>query len=138
MLFGEASAYPHGVNYEQSLKWGDVVLIDTGCQVKNYISDITRTYVFGDITPRQRFVWNCEKAAQLAAFEAVKLGVPCGDVDRAARASLEANAFGPGYALPGLPRRTGHGIGLDIHECHTWWAATARHSTWACASRTSR
>ncbi|MEJ7805200.1 MAG: Xaa-Pro peptidase family protein [Telluria sp.] len=116
VLFGEATAYPHGVSYVQTLKHGDVVLIDTGCQVKSYISDITRTYVFGDITERQRFVWNAEKAAQLAAFEAAQLGVPCMEVDAAARASLEANGFGPGYKLPGLPHRTGHGIGMDIHE----------------------
>ena len=116
VLFGEATAYPHGVSYVQTLKKGDVVLIDTGCQLKGYISDITRTYVFGEITERQRFVWNAEKAAQLAAFAAAQLGVPCKDVDAAARASLEANGFGPGYKLPGLPHRTGHGIGMDIHE----------------------
>jgi Xaa-Pro dipeptidase len=116
VLFGEATAYPHGVSYVQTLKQGDVVLIDTGCQVKGYISDITRTYVFGEITERQRFVWNAEKTAQLAAFAAAQLGVPCKDVDAAARASLEANGFGPGYKLPGLPHRTGHGIGMDIHE----------------------
>ena len=115
-LFGEASAYPHGVSYEQTLKKGDVVLIDTGCKFKDYISDITRSYVFGEPTARQREVWNAEKAAQQAAFEAARLGVPCGDVDRAARASLEAAGFGPGYALPGLPHRTGHGIGMDVHE----------------------
>ena len=116
VLFGEATAYPHGVSYVQTLKQGDVVLIDTGCQVMGYISDITRTYVFGDISEHQRFVWNCEKEAQLAAFRAAQLGVPCRDVDAAARASLEANGFGPGYKLPGLPHRTGHGIGMDIHE----------------------
>ncbi|MET3133429.1 Xaa-Pro dipeptidase [Oxalobacteraceae bacterium GrIS 1.11] len=116
VLFGEASAYPHGVSHVQILKRGDVVLIDTGCQVLNYISDITRTYVFGEISAHQRAVWNSEKAAQLAAFKAAQLGVPCGDVDRAARAALEADGYGPGYALPGLPHRTGHGIGLDIHE----------------------
>jgi Xaa-Pro dipeptidase len=116
VLFGEASAYPHGVNYVQTLKQGDVVLIDTGCQVKGYISDITRSYVFGAASERQRSVWNAEKAAQQAAFEAAQLGVPCRDVDAAARRSLEANGFGPGYKLPGLPHRTGHGIGMDIHE----------------------
>ncbi|WP_075791753.1 M24 family metallopeptidase [Massilia putida] len=116
VLFGEASSYPHGVNYVQTLKPGDTVLIDTGCKVHNYISDITRTYAFGELSERQRVVWNAEKAAQRAAFEAAQLGVPCEDVDKAARRSLEANGFGPGYKLPGLPHRTGHGIGLDIHE----------------------
>jgi Xaa-Pro dipeptidase len=116
VLFGAATAYPHGVSYVQTLKAGDTVLIDTGCKLHNYISDITRTYVFGVPTERQRFVWNAEKAAQRAAFDAAQLGVPCEEVDRAARRSLEANGFGPGYKLPGLPHRTGHGIGLDIHE----------------------
>jgi Xaa-Pro dipeptidase len=116
VLFGEASSYPHGVNYVQTLKAGDTVLIDTGCKVHNYISDITRTYVFGAPSERQRFVWNAEQAAQRAAFDAAQPGVPCEEVDKAARRSLEAHGFGPGYKLPGLPHRTGHGIGLDIHE----------------------
>jgi Xaa-Pro dipeptidase len=116
VLFGEATAYPHGVSYVQTLKKGDMVLIDTGCKVHNYISDITRTYVYGQPTERQRSVWNSEKKAQAAAFAAAQLGVPCQEVDQAARRSLEADGFGPGYKLPGLPHRTGHGIGLDIHE----------------------
>ena len=99
-----------------AVRAGDTVLIDTGCKVHNYISDITRTYVFGAPSERQRFVWNAEQAAQLAAFEAAQLGVPCEEVDKAARRSLEANGFGPGYKLPGLPHRTGHGIGLETHE----------------------
>lgn len=116
VLFGEATAYPHGVSYVQTLKRGDTVLIDTGCKVHHYISDITRTYVFGEPSERQRFVWSAEQAAQRAAFDAAQPGVPCEEVDKAARRSLEANGFGPGYKLPGLPHRTGHGIGLDIHE----------------------
>ena len=116
VLFGEATAYPHGVNYVQTLRAGDMVLIDTGCKLHGYISDITRSYVFGEPSARQRFVWNAEKDAQLAAFAAAQLGVPCRKVDEAARASLVANGFGPGYKLPGLPHRTGHGIGMDIHE----------------------
>ncbi|MGZ8295420.1 MAG: M24 family metallopeptidase [Telluria sp.] len=116
VLFGEATAYPHGVNYVQTLRAGDMVLIDTGCKLHGYISDITRSYVFGEPSARQRFVWNAEKDAQLAAFSAAQLGVPCRRVDEAARASLVANGFGPGYKLPGLPHRTGHGIGMDIHE----------------------
>jgi len=116
VLFGAATAFPHGVSYVQSLKPGDTVLIDTGCKLHNYISDITRTYVYGEPSERQRAVWNSEKAAQAAAFAAARLGVPCQDVDAAARRALEADGFGPGYKLPGLPHRTGHGIGLDIHE----------------------
>ncbi len=116
VLFGPASAFPHGVKDAQILKHGDMVLIDTGCKVAGYISDITRTYVFGEPTMRQRNVWDAEKTAQAAAFAAAQIGVPCAAVDAAARRSLEASGFGPGYDLPGLPHRTGHGIGMDIHE----------------------
>src|SRR6185312_190968 len=83
--FGEATAYPHGVPYPQTLQEGDMVLIDTGCHVEGYRSDITRTYVFGDPTPRQREIWDLEQRAQLAAFEAAVLGAPCEAVDAAAR-----------------------------------------------------
>ncbi|MCY1549545.1 Xaa-Pro dipeptidase [compost metagenome] len=116
MLFGEASAFPHGVKHAQVLKEGDMVLIDTGCQLHGYQSDITRSYVFGTPSERQRALWNAEKAAQQAAFDAACLGASCGSVDAAARRSLEAAGLGPDYQLPGLPHRTGHGIGLDIHE----------------------
>ena len=116
VLFGPATAFPHGVKDPQTLKDGDMVLVDTGCQVEGYISDITRTYVFGEPTARQRAVWNAEKSAQAAALAAAQLGVACKEVDMAARRSLAASGFGPQYQLPGLPHRTGHGIGLDIHE----------------------
>ncbi len=116
VLFGAATAFPHGVKNPQTLKLGDMVLIDTGCQIEGYISDITRTYVFGEPNERQRNVWDAEKAAQAAAFSAAQLGVLCKEVDLAARRSLLASGFGPDYSLPGLPHRTGHGIGMDIHE----------------------
>ncbi|WP_019462401.1 Xaa-Pro peptidase family protein [Roseomonas sp. B5] len=114
--FGEATAYPHGVPYEQVLRDGDMVLVDTGCTLHGYRSDITRTYVFGDPTPRQREIWELEQRAQLAGFAAAKLGAPCEAVDAGARGVIEAAGFGPGYKTPGLPHRTGHGIGLDVHE----------------------
>jgi Xaa-Pro dipeptidase len=116
VLFGEATAYPHGVPYPQVLKDGDMVLIDTGAPVDGYLSDITRSYVFGEPTQRQRDVWNLEKAAQAAGFAAAKPGNRCEDIDIAARGVIAAGGFGPGYATPGLPHRTGHGIGLDVHE----------------------
>jgi Xaa-Pro dipeptidase len=116
VLFGEASQYPHGVKDPQTLKQGDIVLIDTGCKLKGYHSDITRTYVFGTPTERQKQVWQAEQNAQLAAFNAAQLGQECQKADEAARASLIADGFGPDYNLPGLPHRTGHGLGLDIHE----------------------
>ncbi|MGA0607886.1 M24 family metallopeptidase [Phenylobacterium sp. VNQ135] len=114
--FGEASAYPHGLPGEQQLKDGDIVLIDTGCRVQGYNSDITRTYVFGQPTQEMIRIWEVEKRAQAAAFAAVKPGVPCEEIDAVARRVLEAEGFGPDYRLPGLPHRTGHGIGLSIHE----------------------
>ncbi|WP_286670321.1 M24 family metallopeptidase [Shewanella psychrotolerans] len=116
VLFGEDSAYPHGVKSPKVLELNDTVLIDTGCQLHGYNSDITRTYVFGTPSDRQRQLWQLEKDAQIAAFEAAKVGATCASVDKAARDVLEAAGFGPGYKVPGLPHRTGHGIGLDIHE----------------------
>ncbi len=116
VLFGQASAFPHGVKYPQTLKRGDMVLIDTGCRVHSYLSDITRSYVFGEPNEHQRAIWDFEKEAQLAAFAAASLGARCEAVDEAARSSLEACGLGPDYQLPGLPHRTGHGIGLEIHE----------------------
>ncbi|NNC38739.1 MAG: aminopeptidase P family protein [Hyphomonadaceae bacterium] len=114
--FGEATAYPHGPSGEQILKDGDMVLIDTGCALYGYNSDITRSYVFGKPNNRQQEVWNIEKEAQQAAFDAAQLGEPCEAPDYAARAVLEKYGFGPDYAVPGLPHRTGHGIGMDVHE----------------------
>ena len=116
VLFGEDSSYPHGVKQPKALERNDIVLIDTGCQVEGYNSDITRTYSFGIPTERQRTMWQIEKDAQLAAFNAAKLGEPCGDVDIAARDYLTSQGLGPDYQTPGCPHRTGHGIGLDIHE----------------------
>ncbi len=116
VLFGEDTQYPHGVPVPRPLQNNDVVLVDTGCQLHGYISDITRTYVYGTPTARQREIWNLEKAAQAAAFAAAQPGTPCGAVDDAARRVLEAAGLGPDYQLPGLPHRTGHGTGLDIHE----------------------
>lgn len=114
--FGRASAFPHGLPGDAALEEGDIVLIDTGCVIEGYHSDITRTYVYGEPTAQQRHIWALEKAAQQAAFDAVRPGVSCEDVDAAARRVLEAGGLGPDYALPGLPHRTGHGIGLSIHE----------------------
>ena len=114
--FGEATAYPHGVPDPQTLADGDMVLVDTGCFVEGYRSDITRSYVLGTPTPRQREIWELELRAQKAGFDAAVLGAPCQAVDIAARGVIEAAGFGPGYKVPGLPHRTGHGIGMDVHE----------------------
>jgi Xaa-Pro dipeptidase len=114
--FGTATAYPHGLPGDQALEEGQLVLIDTGCTVDGYHSDITRTYAFGSVDDEIRAVWALEKEAQAAAFEAVAPGAPCESVDAAARKVLERAGLGPDYRLPGLPHRTGHGIGLAIHE----------------------
>jgi Xaa-Pro dipeptidase len=102
--FGEFTAFPHGSVVPQKLKNGDVVLIDGGCSVEGYDSDITRTFVFGEATKRQREVWDLEKAAQAAGFAAAKLGDPCENVDIAARKVITDAGFGPGYKVPrGFP-----------------------------------
>jgi len=116
--FGAATAFPHGSREPTCLKEGDVVLMDGSCIVEGYYSDISRTIVFGTPTPRQREVWEVAKAAQSAAFAAAQVGVPCEAVDAAARQVITAAGFGPSYRVPGLPHRTDHGIGLDIHEWH--------------------
>ncbi|WP_088323139.1 M24 family metallopeptidase [Polaribacter tangerinus] len=116
VLFGVDSSFPHGVKNPKKLEENDIVLVDTGCQFYDYISDITRTYVFGKATEKQERIWNIEKETQQAAFEASILGNTCSDIDTAARSVLEKHHLGPDYNLPGLPHRTGHGIGLEIHE----------------------
>ncbi|WP_206244736.1 M24 family metallopeptidase [Novosphingobium terrae] len=114
--FGEGTSYPHGLPGERRLAMDEMVLIDTGCRVQGYSSDITRSYVFGTPTAQQRNIWDLEHEAQEAAFMTVCPGVPCEEIDAAARRVLERAGLGPDYALPGLPHRTGHGIGLSIHE----------------------
>jgi len=115
--FGKASAYPHGSIEPQHLKKGDMVLMDGGCSLQGYASDISRTVVFGATpTKRQLDVWTVQKNSQAAGFAAAKIGDPCENVDIAARKVLTDAGFGPGYKVPGCPHRTGHGIGMDGHE----------------------
>jgi Xaa-Pro dipeptidase len=117
VLFGEASALPHGSIRSGPLKKGDIVLMDCGCRVEGYCSDISRTIVFGaEPTKRQLDIWNLEQKAQAAGFIAARSGNTCEQVDAAARKVITDAGFGPGYKLPGLPHRTGHGIGMDGHE----------------------
>jgi Xaa-Pro dipeptidase len=123
--FGKYSAFPHGSVQPQQLQAGDIVLLDAGCALHGYQSDITRTTVFGRPTARQTQIWNLERRAQDAAFAAAQVGVPCEAVDAAARKVLTDAGFGPDYRLPGLPTRTGHGIGLDGHE----WTHFVRGNT---------
>ena len=114
--FGKYTAFPHGSIQPQKLREGDNILLDDGCSVDGYQSDITRAVVFGKPTERQRQIWNLERKAQDAAFAAAKPGATCESVDAAARKVITDFGFGPDYKVPGLPHRTGHGIGLDIHE----------------------
>lgn len=116
IAFGAASAFPHGSTTPQKLKEGEIVLVDTGCTLDGYTSDITRTWVLGKSTARQRQIFDLERKAQDAAFAAAQVGATCESVDAAARKVITDAGFGPGYKVPGLPHRTGHGIGLDGHE----------------------
>ena len=125
VIFGKYTAFPHGSIQPQKLKENDVVLIDAGCTVDGYTSDITRTTVFGKPTARMRQVWDLEKKAQSAAFAAAQIGATCESVDAAARKVITDAGFGPDYKVPGLPHRTGHGIGLDGHE----WTNFVRGNT---------
>jgi len=115
-IFGKYTAFPHGSIQPQQLREGDMVLVDDGCSVEGYQSDITRTTVFGKPGSRQTEIWNLERKAQDAALAAAKPGATCESVDAAARKAITDAGFGPGYKVPGLPHRTGHGIGLDGHE----------------------
>ena len=116
VLFGEASAYPHGSGKPQAVRESEVVLMDCGCSVEGYQSDISRTFVYGTATAGQRKVWQQMREGQQIAIDTARVGTPAGAVDDAVRAQYEKWGYGPGYQLPGLSHRTGHGIGLDGHE----------------------
>jgi Xaa-Pro dipeptidase len=116
VLLNEASAYPHGSVKAQEIHEGSVVLMDCGCTVYGYQSDISRTWVFGEANARQRKVWDTVKRGQEIALDSAKIGVPVGTIDDGVRRYYESEGWGPGYRLPGLSHRTGHGIGLDGHE----------------------
>jgi Xaa-Pro dipeptidase len=115
-LLNEASAYPHGSVKPQVVHEGSIVLMDCGCSIYSYQSDISRTWVYGDPSAKQRKVWETVKQGQELALRTAKLGVQVGTIDDAVRGYYQSQGWGPGYHLPGLPHRTGHGIGLDGHE----------------------
>lgn len=117
VLLGEASAYPHGTGKPQAVREGEVVLMDCGCTVHGYQSDISRTFVFGgEADAQQRRVWNHMRKGQDVAFAAAQVGRTAGSVDDSVRLYYESLGYGPGYKLPGTSHRTGHGIGLEGHE----------------------
>lgn len=116
VLIGEAAAYPHGSSAPQRVADGQIVLMDCGCTVQGYQSDISRTFVHGTATAEQRKVWGDVARGQQIANAAAQIGTPAGTVDDAVRRFYETAGYGPGYRLPGLSHRTGHGIGMDGHE----------------------
>jgi Xaa-Pro dipeptidase len=114
VLFAAYSALPHGTVTPQRLQEGDIVLVDGGCSVENYSSDITRTTVFGKPTDKQLKVFDIVKRAQGAALKTARPGVACEDVDAAARKVIVDAGYGPDYKY--FTHRVGHGIGMDGHE----------------------
>lgn len=115
-LVGEASAYPHGSKQVHRVADGQVVLMDCGCTVQGYQSDVSRSWVHGTASIEQRRVWDTVAKGQQVALAAAKIGAPAGSIDDAVRRFYTAQGFGPDYRLPGLSHRTGHGIGMDGHE----------------------
>ena len=116
VLIGEASAYPHGSKKPHVVGRGDIVLLDCTSSVHGYQADISRTHVVGEPTAEQRKLWDQVHQGQQIAIAAAKPGVPAGSVDDAVRKVYESWGYGPGYRLPGLSHRTGHGIGMEVHE----------------------
>ena len=114
MLFGKASAHPHGLVEEHKLHEDDIVLIDGGCSVEGYASDVTRTTVFGTPTEKMKNVWNIVRKAQDAALKTAKPNIPAESVDAAARKIISDANFGPDYKY--FTHRLGHGIGMEGHE----------------------
>lgn len=114
VLFGEASAYPHGLKRDVLLKPGNIVLIDDGCKVEGYGSDVTRTMAFGKPSDKMQKVFEIVRGAQDAALKAARPGVPAEKVDAAARGYIADHGYGPGYKY--FTHRLGHGIGMDGHE----------------------
>lgn len=115
-LLNESTAYPHGSDVPQVVEEGSIILMDCGCAVHDYVSDISRTWVYGEPTEKHRRVWDICKRGQELALETAEIGLPAGRVDDAVRAYYESEGFGPGYQTPGLSHRLGHGIGMDGHE----------------------
>jgi Xaa-Pro dipeptidase len=114
VLFGAAAALPHGTTKPQTLREGDVVLIDDGCKVEGYCSDVTRTGIFGKPTEKIQRAFEIVRKAQDAALDAARKGRLSGTIDDAARGVITAAGYGPDYKF--FTHRLGHGIGLDGHE----------------------
>jgi Xaa-Pro dipeptidase len=111
---GEYSALPHGSIKPQAIREGTVLLIDGGCSVEGYQSDISRTFVLGKATDKMKRVFDIVHQAQTKAVKTARPGLPAGDVDTAARAVITDAGYGPGYKY--FTHRVGHGMGMDGHE----------------------
>ena len=120
---GEYSALPHGSIQPQIIREGTILLIDGGCSVEGYASDLSRTFVLGKPTDKMKRVFDIERRAQDAALAAAKPGVPCEAVDTAARKVIVDAGFGPDYKY--FTHRVGHGMGMDGHE----WPYLVRGNT---------
>ena len=114
VLFGPSAALPHGSKQPRTLQEGDVVLIDDGCTVEGYWSDVTRTGVFGKPSEKIQRAFETVRKAQDSALDAARSGKLSGSVDDAARSVITSAGYGPGYKF--FTHRLGHGVGLDIHE----------------------
>ena len=114
VLVGEYSALPHGTINPQTIEEGKIILIDGGCKVEGYESDISRTFIMGKPTDKMKRVFDLVHQAQRAALAAATPGTPCGDVDAAARKVITDGGYGPDYKY--FTHRLGHGIGMDGHE----------------------
>jgi len=111
---GEYTASPHGSRLPQIIREGTILIVDDGCEVEGYTSDITRTFVLGSPTDKMKHVFNIVMRAQQAALAAAKPGVPTEAVDAAARKVLTDAGYGPGFTY--LTHRVGHGLGMEMHE----------------------
>jgi Xaa-Pro dipeptidase len=114
VMVGEYSASPHGSNTPQAIREGSIIMIDDGCTVEGYQSDITRTFVLGKASDKMKSVFEIVHRAQSAAFAAARPGAECGSIDGAARKVITDAGYGPGYKY--FTHRLGHGFGMDGHE----------------------
>lgn len=113
-LVGEFAAFPHGSVTPQVIREGSLILVDGGCLVEGYNSDITRTFVFGKSTAKMNQVFEIVHNAQSTALKTARPGVECQSVDAAARKVVIDAGYGPDYKY--FTHRVGHGMGLDGHE----------------------
>ena len=111
---GEYTALPHGSIAPQTIREGTIIMIDDGCTVEGYQSDITRTFVLGKATDKMKKVFDIVHRAQDAALKAARPGVPLEAIDAAGRKVVVDNGYGPGFKY--FSHRLGHGMGMDGHE----------------------